>query len=78
MVSVLTHFFVAFWITLQGTMVQSASMGKMAYDVRFRELTEYMTYRSTSQRLSRKVISYLLREEIRHDIHKPSIHCHIA
>jgi hypothetical protein len=42
-----------------GAMVQSASMGRIAYDARFRELNEYMQYRSTSHRLSRKVISYL-------------------
>jgi hypothetical protein len=42
-----------------GAMVQSRSMGQIAYDSRFRELQEYMQYRSTSQRLRTKVVSYL-------------------
>jgi hypothetical protein len=42
-----------------GAMVQSRSMGRIAYDARFRELQEYMQYRATSQRLRTKVFSYL-------------------
>lgn len=42
-----------------GSMVQSQSMGRIAYDSRFRELEEYMRYRSTSQRLRYKVYDYL-------------------